>query len=199
MTAGSTRLADVMCNEFLRAVLLFFVFLSLTASGCGTSEPMVNSAITLTSALPDSTAKPSQDQYAWTDYHYGYWEYDRGIGWVWVPGYAWSPAHVVWYTGFEYSSNSPLPPPDLVLPLPGEANSVMQGGNTKPTRGFSGEFAQMNLKAILEKIQTHRAIATTREVLRADLALDFPLALFGEDTIPPPGPPPVPHFIFVSP
>ena len=48
----------------------------------------------------------------WGDivFHYGTWEYDSFYGWIWVPGYVWSPAWVTWsYTDF-YIGWAPLPP-----------------------------------------------------------------------------------------
>jgi hypothetical protein len=157
---------------------------------------MVNPAQTLPSAYVDSTLLPGPPQYDWTNYRLGHWEYDRGIGWTWIPGYIWSPSQVVWFTGYEYLSVAPLPPPDVVLPRPGEAKSPVQGSFSDRPRVFRGGFDEPNLHAILEKIRTHRVAASTKEVLRANLALDFPLTLSTPERIPPPGPPPAPGFIF---
>ena len=38
----------------------------------------------------------SYDPWGWGPYHYGRWAYDGGYGWVWVPGYGYSPAWVYW-------------------------------------------------------------------------------------------------------
>lgn len=51
-------------------------------------------------------------------YHYGYWYFDRDIGWFWVPGYEWSPARVQWYTYGSYCGWAPMPPPNYYWPDP---------------------------------------------------------------------------------
>jgi hypothetical protein len=37
-------------------------------------------------------------------YHYGSWSLDPYYGWIWYPGYAFSPAHVVWYWGPHFTA-----------------------------------------------------------------------------------------------
>ncbi len=176
------------------------VLLVVMHFGCGTSDPLVNPAQTLPVTSVDSTLLPPPRQYDWTDYRLGHWEYYRGIGWTWVPGYIWSPSQVVWFTGYEYLYTSPLPPPDVVLPRAGELETPVQGSRTVRNRNFSGGFDEANLHAILDKIRTHRVAATATEILRANLALDFPLTLFSfDDNPPPPGPPPAPRFFLVGP
>jgi hypothetical protein len=39
----------------------------------------------------------SDEPFGWIVCHYGDWCYDDEQGWVWVPGYEWSPARVKWY------------------------------------------------------------------------------------------------------
>jgi len=39
----------------------------------------------------------SPEPFAWVVYHYGDWTFEGASGWVWVPGYDWSPARVRWY------------------------------------------------------------------------------------------------------
>src|SRR5712691_2424534 len=50
--------------------------------------------------------------YAWggIPYHYGTWSYDPYYGWVWVPGYTWAPAWVVFRTGPDYIGWAPVRP-----------------------------------------------------------------------------------------
>jgi hypothetical protein len=40
--------------------------------------------------------------WGWAAFHYGRWGFGLGLGWFWVPGFAWSPAWVSWryYPGF---------------------------------------------------------------------------------------------------
>lgn len=42
------------------------------------------------------------EPYAWATYHYGHWVFSEAYGWIWVPGYTWSPANVVWSYGDGY-------------------------------------------------------------------------------------------------
>ena len=44
---------------------------------------------------------------AWCAYHYGQWIFTPEFGWVWVPGYEWTPGRVAWATGPGYIGWSP--------------------------------------------------------------------------------------------
>lgn len=65
----------------------------------------------------------SDEPFGWIVYHYGNWDYEPGMGWVWVPGYDWFPARVRWYVSDQYVGWAPLPPPNVILPQPGETGS----------------------------------------------------------------------------
>jgi len=49
----------------------------------------------------------SYDPWGWAPYHYGRWAHDPGFGWVWVPGYSYSPAWVYWMYGSNYVGWAP--------------------------------------------------------------------------------------------
>lgn len=49
----------------------------------------------------------SYDPWGWGTYHYGRWAYDTNYGWVWVPGYGYSPAWVYWWYGSGYVGWAP--------------------------------------------------------------------------------------------
>ena len=49
----------------------------------------------------------SYDPWGWVPYHYGRWAYDPGYGWVWVPGFGYSPAWVYWWYGDSYVGWAP--------------------------------------------------------------------------------------------
>lgn len=49
----------------------------------------------------------SYDPWGWGTYHYGRWAFDPGYGWVWVPGYGYSPAWVYWMYGSDYIGWAP--------------------------------------------------------------------------------------------
>ncbi len=55
----------------------------------------------------------SNEPYGWIVYHYGYWNYDESLGWVWIPSYDWQPARVSWYHSNGYIGWAPLPPPSV--------------------------------------------------------------------------------------
>jgi hypothetical protein len=38
----------------------------------------------------------SHEPWGWAPFHYGRWEFLVGAGWVWIPGYVFSGAHVAW-------------------------------------------------------------------------------------------------------
>jgi hypothetical protein len=50
----------------------------------------------------------SNEPFGWATYHYGSWDWDRRIGWYWVPGYRWAPAWVVWRTSGDYIGWAPV-------------------------------------------------------------------------------------------
>jgi hypothetical protein len=52
----------------------------------------------------------SDEPWAWATYHYGRWYYDDYYGWLWLPGYDWSPAWVEWRYGGDYVGWAPLGP-----------------------------------------------------------------------------------------
>lgn len=52
--------------------------------------------------LPAGLTWVSSEPWGWVPYHYGSWDFLPGYGWVWRPGYVWSPAWVYWYWGPEY-------------------------------------------------------------------------------------------------
>jgi hypothetical protein len=53
----------------------------------------------------------SYEPFGWITYHYGFWAYDNVWGWVWIPGYEWYPARVLWATFDDYIAWAPIPPP----------------------------------------------------------------------------------------
>ncbi|MEY3011384.1 MAG: hypothetical protein RIT45_119 [Pseudomonadota bacterium] len=74
---------------------------------------------------PYTVGQWSYTEYGWTwvsaeawgsgPYHYGRWGWDGGLGgWVWVPGYTWAPAWVVWRSGGGCVGWAPLGPSGAV-------------------------------------------------------------------------------------
>ncbi len=60
----------------------------------------------------------SDERFGWVVYHYGFWEYDDTLGWLWVPGYQWSPARVAWFVTDDFVGWAPLPPRGIAIPRP---------------------------------------------------------------------------------
>jgi hypothetical protein len=52
----------------------------------------------------------SDEPFGWIVCHYGNWYEDDDYGWVWVPGYDWSPARVDWYVTDNEIAWAPLYP-----------------------------------------------------------------------------------------
>ena len=52
----------------------------------------------------------SYEPFGWATYHYGTWWLDPMMGWLWVPGYDWSPCPVDWFYTDGYLGWAPLPP-----------------------------------------------------------------------------------------
>ena len=48
---------------------------------------------------PSGLTWVATEPWGWVPYHYGSWDYVDGYGWVWAPGYVYSPAWVYWYWG----------------------------------------------------------------------------------------------------
>ena len=59
----------------------------------------------------------SDEPFGWAVYHYGYWVNEGASGWLWVPGYDWSPARVRWVVRDDAIGWAPLPPPGRSLPV----------------------------------------------------------------------------------
>lgn len=66
----------------------------------------------------------SYEPFGWLVYHYGNWYYIDGTGWVWIPGYDYSPAQVSWYDFDDYIAWAPLPPAGYFLPEPWDIGPV---------------------------------------------------------------------------
>jgi len=59
----------------------------------------------------------SDEPFGWIVYHYGSWVDGEPAGWLWVPGYEWSPARVQWAWRDDMIGWAPLPPPGRTIPV----------------------------------------------------------------------------------
>jgi hypothetical protein len=81
----------------------------------------------------------SYDPWGWGPYHYGRWAFDPGYGWVWVPGYGYSPAWVYWMYGSGYVGWAPSGWWDCYRPYYSWAyNPYRNRGWNQPGFGFYG-------------------------------------------------------------
>jgi hypothetical protein len=58
----------------------------------------------------------SDYSWGWAPFHYGRWNHDRRLGWLWVPGNVWSPAWVAWRNTDGFAGWAALPPGVLFRP-----------------------------------------------------------------------------------
>lgn len=80
----------------------------------------------------------SYDPWGWGPYHYGRWAYDGGYGWVWVPGYGYSPAWVYWSWGSGFVGWAPAGYWDCYRPYYGWAYHPYRGYGAHGGHGFYG-------------------------------------------------------------
>jgi hypothetical protein len=80
----------------------------------------------------------TDEPYGWVVYHYGFWTNEPGPGWVWTPGYDWSPARVRWIVTDDYCGWAPLPAPGVVLVDP-ERDVQLQVWSMVSKRDFTRE------------------------------------------------------------
>jgi len=57
---------------------------------------------------PSGMTWVSYEPWGWVPYHYGSWDFINGYGWLWRPGYVYSPAWVYWYWGPSYTGWCPI-------------------------------------------------------------------------------------------
>jgi hypothetical protein len=53
--------------------------------------------------------------WGWATYHYGRWGFGLGVGWFWVPGFAWAPAWVSWRYSPGFVCWTPYAPAGFVF------------------------------------------------------------------------------------
>ncbi len=80
----------------------------------------------------------SYDPWGWGPYHYGRWAYDPGYGWIWVPGYGYSPAWVYWTFGSGFVGWAPAGWWDCYRPYYNWAYNPHRGYSARLGFGFYG-------------------------------------------------------------
>jgi hypothetical protein len=80
----------------------------------------------------------SSEPWGWVPYHYGRWAYDGGFGWVWLPGYTYSPAWVYWMYGPNYFGWAPAGWYDCYRPYYGWAYQPYSRAGLNFGFGFYG-------------------------------------------------------------
>lgn len=80
----------------------------------------------------------SYEPFGWITCHYGNWYYDDNYGWLWVPGYTWSPARVNWVVTDYDIRWAPMPPPGFRR-VPAFAPNARSRWVVVPTRYFTSD------------------------------------------------------------
>jgi hypothetical protein len=88
----------------------------------------------------------SDEPFGWIVCHYGSWLNDRDQGWVWIPGYDWSPARVKWYVTDDEIGWAPL-------------TTVLRRGNHQSSSRVEWSFAPVQFFTAPE-LRTHVTIRT---------------------------------------
>ena len=71
-------------------------------------------------------------------FHYGRWVNDPDDGWMWIPGYVWSPGWVVWRSNDHYTGWMPMPPDEGFLRGNGDHSSFGISINFNRTDDYYG-------------------------------------------------------------
>jgi len=106
----------------------------------------------------------SNEPWGWATYHYGRWHLDPYYGWVWVPGYEWAPAWVVFHHGPGWVGWAPLPPRVSL-------SVVVSGGVRLDPRVYcfveERHFVDRRLRhRVVAPGRNPRLVSTTRQVTR---------------------------------
>ena len=56
-----------------------------------------------------------EEPWGWVPYHLGIWQWDKKIGWVWIPGSVFAPAWVDWYFYYGFFSWTPWTLNDMLF------------------------------------------------------------------------------------
>lgn len=78
----------------------------------------------------------SDYSWGWAPFHYGRWVYDDMYGWLWIPGYEWSPAWVTWGLTDGFYAWAPLLP---------EVNVGMRFNHWKPAAFYWNVVGQNHI------------------------------------------------------
>lgn len=78
----------------------------------------------------------SYEPFGWITYHYGMWVYDIVWGWLWIPGYTWSPGCVDWLVYDDYVAWAPCHPDDFYIGDPWIVNEIYVW-HVVPTKDFT--------------------------------------------------------------
>jgi hypothetical protein len=114
------------------------------------------------------------EPWAWGPYHYGHWVYSAQYGWLWVPGYEWSPARVSWLYGTDYVGWSPVynAGPDVNLWVVvhrnhfGHSNYASVRVQRDAVRGLFARRAVQTSRTPLQRAQVERIVHRSIPVVR---------------------------------
>jgi uncharacterized protein DUF6600/FecR-like protein len=113
----------------------------------------------------------SAEPWGWVPYHYGRWGYDPVYGWVWVPGYTYSPAWVYFAYSPGFFGWAPAGWYDLYRPYYGWAYRPYQNAHLHMGFGFYGRVHLNEIDLRPWTFMDSNQIVSTR-VDRAALNMD---------------------------
>lgn len=103
----------------------------------------------------------SNEPFGWVVYHYGYWVQEGAAGWLWVPGYDWSPARVRWVVRDDLIGWAPVEPPGEHLPVAAEPQSWVV---VSPRHFMSRNVGRQRLSPAESNIATREGIQPQPDV-----------------------------------
>lgn len=116
----------------------------------------------------------SYEPFGWATYHYGNWWLDPMLGWIWVPGYDWSPCPVDWFYADGYLGWAPLPPSGHYWDDPWEDQGrykdgwvVVEAGKFKNTDVGNERIAPQRFKSEYRTGTAVRRAPDTKTIERA--------------------------------
>ncbi|HEY0591906.1 MAG TPA: FecR family protein, partial [Thermoanaerobaculia bacterium] len=122
----------------------------------------------------------SYEPWGWYPYHYGRWTYSGIYGWVWLPGYRYSPAWVYWAYGPSWVGWAPSGWYDCYRPYNWIWNGYGYGSGRIVDVGFFGRVNLVGSDLSGWTILESGTIVSTR-VDRAALSLDAARARMARD------------------
>jgi hypothetical protein len=113
----------------------------------------------------------SDEEWGAIPYHYGTWALDPEFGWVWVPGYEWAPAWVVFRSGPSYVGWAPVPP-SFSIRSSGSSSSLADYGADHFVFVRQGDFLAARIHELAIPSARTRAVFGETEIVPDNLRIE---------------------------